>query len=58
MMPHYLNEEDMVKDEVARTRLNWLGGSHRERAAAEVEWRANRRVESERPEGDTFLPGG
>ena len=57
-MPFYLNEEDMVKDEVARTRLNWLGGSHRERAAAEAEWRANRRVESEGPEGDTFLPGG
>lgn len=57
-MPHYLNEEDMVKDEVARTRLNWLGGTHRERAAAEAEWRANRRVESEAPEGDTFLPGG
>lgn len=57
-MPHYLNEEDMVKDEVARTRLNWLGGTHRERTAAEAEWRANRRVESEAPEGDTFLPGG
>lgn len=68
LMPHYLNEEDMVKDEVARTRLNWLGGSYRERAAAEAEWRENRRVESERPasppeqgggwKGDTFLPGG
>ena len=64
-MPFYLNEEDMVKDgreadrrSTARTRLNWLGGSHRERAAAEAEWRANRRVESEAPEGDTFLPGG
>lgn len=57
-MPHYLNEEDMVKDEVARTRLNWLGGSHRERAAAEAEWRANRHLESAKPEGDTFLPGG
>lgn len=56
--PFYLNEEDMVKDEVARTRLNWLKGSYRERAAAEAEWRENRRVESERPEGDTFLPGG
>ncbi|MBK7163467.1 MAG: hypothetical protein IPH79_13735 [Sphingomonadales bacterium] len=56
--PFYLNEEDMVRDEVARTRLNWLGGSYRERAAAEAEWRANRQVESEGPEGDTFLPGG
>ena len=67
-MPFYLNEEDMVKDEVARTRLNWLGGSHRERSAAEAEWRANRRVESEAPasppeqgggwKGDTYLPSG
>ncbi|MBP6379857.1 MAG: hypothetical protein KA312_05510 [Sphingorhabdus sp.] len=56
--PFYLNEEDMVKDEVARTRLNWLGGSYRERAAAEAEWRENRRVESEGAEGDTYLPEG
>jgi hypothetical protein len=58
-MPFYLNEEDMVKDEVARTRLNWLSGDHRQRAAAEAEWRANRRIESEETgEGDTFLPEG
>ena len=56
--PFYLNEEDMVKDEVARTRLNWLGGSYRERAAAEAEWRENRRVESDVPQGDMFLPEG
>ncbi len=56
--PFYLNEEDMVKDEVARTRLNWLGGSYRERAAAEAEWRENRRVESDAPHGDTYLPEG
>ncbi|MCE2828381.1 MAG: hypothetical protein LW742_01160 [Sphingomonadales bacterium] len=49
----------MVKDEVARTRLNWLSGDHRQRAAAEAEWRANRRIESEETgEGDTFLPEG
>jgi hypothetical protein len=57
--PFYLNEEDMVKDEVARTRLNWLAGGQRERAAAQAEWRANRRTQSEKPgEGDTFLPEG
>lgn len=58
-MPFYLNEEDMAKDEAARGRLNWLSGDQRQRAAAEAEWRANRRIESEEPgEGDTFLPEG
>lgn len=47
-----------MQDVVARARLNWLSRTHRERAAAEAEWRANRRVESEGPEGDTFLPRG
>lgn len=57
--PFYLNEEDMVKDEVARTRLNWLAGGQRERAVAHAEWRENRRTQSEKPgEGDTFLPEG
>jgi predicted 2-oxoglutarate/Fe(II)-dependent dioxygenase YbiX len=58
-MPFYLHEEDMAKDEAARGRLNWLSGDQRQRAAAEAEWRANRRIESEKPgEGDTFLPEG
>ena len=53
--PFYLNEADMEKDEAARARIIW---SHHDRAAAEADWRENRQVESAKPEGDTFLPGG
>jgi len=48
----------MEKDEAARARIIWSPGNHHERAAAESEWRANRQVESAKPEGDTFLPAG
>lgn len=56
-MPFYLTEEDMAKDEAAQAALQSHGGTHRERTAAEAEWRENRQVESDKPEGDTFLPG-
>lgn len=56
--PFYLNEADMEKDEAARARIIWSPGNHHDRAAAEAEWRANRQVESAKPEGDTYLPGG
>ena len=56
--PFYLNEADMEEDEAARARIIWSPGNHQDRVAAEAEWRANRRVESAKPEGDTFLPGG
>ncbi len=56
--PFYLNEADMEKDEAARARIIWSPGNHHNRAAAEADWRENRQVESAKPEGDTFLPGG
>lgn len=56
--PFYLNEADMEKDEAARARIIWSPGNHHDRAAAEADWRESRQVESAKPEGDTFLPGG
>ena len=48
----------MVTDQAAQIKLTWKQGTHRERAAAEAEWRANRRIESDVPKGDTVLPRG
>ena len=48
----------MVTDEAAQIKLTWMQGTHRERAATEAEWRANRRIESDVPKGDTILPRG